>query len=515
MYARTYGMVIAGLDGILVSVEVDISAGLPCFEIVGLPTASVREAKERVRAAIRNAGFEFPMRRIVINLAPADIRKDGSSLDLAIAMGILLASAQLKLRKKPREYLAAQTVFIGELSLEGTLRPITGALAMAMSVTDSGKEQICTATACGTEMKAAFSGSVVIADTLKQLCDMLIGKELWLEAAEPVADEDCLLNGVSDFSTVQGQGMAKKALEIAAAGCHHVLFTGSPGAGKTLLAKCFPSILPPLTKEEQLTVSKIYSVAGLLPGHGLITQRPFRSPHHTVTCAGMTGGGVIPGPGELTLSHGGVLFLDEAPEFNSHVLEILRQPLESGEIHVVRARGSVTFPCRFVLLMAMNPCPCGWAEGGDGHVCQCTPFQIEAYRKRLSGPLLDRLDMVVHVKRPKYEEITADYKGESSATIRARVIEARERQLFRMKAMHYDGLTVNSELSHQQLLAVCQLDDASNQLLAQAFHNLGISVRSYDRILRVARTIADLAGEDRVSINHLAESLSYRGKYIP
>ncbi len=512
MYARTYGMVIAGLDGILVSVEVDISAGLPCFEIVGLPTASVREAKERVRAAIRNAGFTFPMRRIVINLAPADIRKEGSGLDLAISLAILLASKQLKLRQKQIDVLTAKTVFIGELSLEGTLRPVTGALAMAMSVGDMDKDTICTASACGMEMKAAFNGRVIISDTLKQLCDMLTGQSVCREASEPpAADASNSLAVAPDFSTVQGQGMAKKALEIAAAGCHHVLFTGSPGAGKTLLAKCFPSILPPLSKEEQLTVSRIYSVAGLLPGHGLLTQRPFRSPHHTVTAAGMTGGGTIPGPGELTLAHGGVLFLDEAPEFNSRVLEVLRQPLESGEIHVVRARGSVTFPCRFVLLMAMNPCPCGWAEGDEGHVCQCTPFQIEAYRKRLSGPLLDRLDMVVHVRRPKYEEIVVDYKGESSATIRNRVIEARARQLARMKAMHYEGLTVNSELSHQQLLAVCQLDEASNTLLAQAFHQLGISVRSYDRILRVARTIADLAGEERVGVPQLAEALSYRG----
>lgn len=514
MYARTYGMVITGLDGILVSVEVDISAGLPCFEIVGLPTASVREAKERVRAAIRNAGFTFPMRRIVINLAPADIRKEGSGLDLAISVAILLASNQLKLRQKQREMLAAKTVFIGELSLEGALRPVTGALAMAMSVADTDKDTICTASACGMEMKAAFSGRVIISENLKQLCDMLIGQSICQEASEPVvADTNISLDASPDFSTVQGQGMAKKALEIAAAGCHHVLFTGSPGAGKTLLAKCFPSILPPLTKQEQLTVSRIYSVAGLLSGHGLLTRRPFRSPHHTVTVAGMTGGGVIPGPGELTLSHSGVLFLDEAPEFSSRVLEILRQPLESGEIHVVRARGSVTFPCRFILLMAMNPCPCGWADGDDGHVCQCTPFQVESYRKRLSGPLMDRLDMVVHVKRPKYEELTVDYKGESSEMIRNRVIEARERQLARMKAMHYEGLTVNSELSHQQLIAVCRLNDESNAILAQAFHQLGISVRSYDRILRVARTIADLSGEERVGVPQLAEAMSYRGSY--
>ncbi|KAF1682014.1 YifB family Mg chelatase-like AAA ATPase [Veillonella sp. R32] len=509
MYAKTKGIVLMGLDSEIITVEVDIAAGLPCFEIVGLPTAAVREAKERVRAAIRNAGFEFPMRRIVINLAPADIRKDGSGLDLAMAMGILLAAHAFKLKKVEAQRFIEESLFIGELSLEGYIKGVNGGLAMAMGARAKGVTTLYTAPSMGCEIKSGFDGEVVIANTLADLVNMVTGRVPRAFAVKGVVSNEAS-RALPDFKDVQGQVIAKKALEIAAAGGHHVLLSGSPGAGKTMLARAMPSILPPLTDEEQLTISQIYSVAGLLPATGLVQHRPFRSPHHTITLAGMAGGGSVPKPGELTLSHGGVLFLDEAPEFSRSVLEVLRQPLEEGLIHIARARGNYAFPCRFILLMAMNPCPCGWYHSGDGHICTCTPWQRENYRRRLSGPLLDRLDMVIEVARPKYEEFCGHTKQETSATIRERVIQARQFQAWRLQQKGIIETVLNSELTHAQLIATCELSSMAEAMLAQVFQRLQVSIRSYDKILRVARTIADLKESTTIQADYVAEALSYR-----
>ena len=508
MYTCIQGAAVYGLDGYLVSVEVDISRGLPCFEIVGLPMASVKEAKERVRAAIKNSGYEFPLARIVVNLAPADVRKDSSGLDLPIAIGIIAASKQWKSDAVNIDTISNEMVFIGELSLKGEIHGITGVIAMAIAASEKDKKVIFLSEENGLEGASSFTGKVFGAQTLAELLAVLEEREPpnWIVSEDEGADTERM----PDLADVQGQVVAKKALEVAAAGFHHLLLMGPPGAGKSMMASRLPSILPPLTKKEQLEISKIYSIAGLLTGGGLQKNRPFRNPHHTITLAGMVGGGQVPKPGEITLSHGGVLFLDEAPEFSRAVLEVLRQPLEEGCVHISRGGGTYTYPCKHILIMAKNPCPCGWYGSEDQHPCTCTAGDIYRYNHKISGPLLDRIDMVITVKRPTYDELSKTGEAESSTMIRQRVIKARIRQAKRMERFGIMDISCNGEMSHPQIRDICQISKEGRKLLKEVFENLRLSARSHDRIIRVAQTIADLQESNYIEIEHIAEAISYR-----
>ncbi len=487
-----------GVTGYPVSVECDLSGGLPAFNVVGLPDAAVSEARERVRAAIKNCGFTFPVSRITVNLAPAHLKKVGTLYDLPILVGILCAGGQLKLS-------GPSCAFVGELSLSGRLRPCAGMLPMALCAKREGIEALYVPEENASEATLAEGPAIYPVRDLGQLVRHLTGEELITPASpwQPGAHA----RPCPDFSEVKGQEQVKRALEIAAAGSHNVLMSGPPGSGKSMLARRLPSILPDMTREEALEATEIHSVMGLTsPEHPLIDLRPFRSPHHTISPIGMSGGGSNPRPGEISLAHNGVLFLDELPEFPKEVLEVLRQPLEDGQVQISRAAGTVTYPSRFMLVCAMNPCKCGWYGHPSGR-CRCTEGEVKKYLSRLSGPLLDRIDLFVEVGALNFDELSQRQPSESSAAIKARVDRARAIQEERRAVT---AVPCNARLGREGLDRYCALDEGGQRLMKGAFEHMGLTARSYDRILRVARTIADLDGSETIRPDHLAEALQYR-----
>ena len=491
-------MGLQGIGGYEVLLEVYISNGLPAFDVVGLPDAAVREARERVRAAIKNNGYRFPVSRMTVNLAPADKKKAGTLYDLPMFIGILAADGDID---EPGDDCA----FIGELSLSGELRPVYGALPMAIAAARCGVKKLFVPADNAAEAAFADGISVYPVKNVDELLRLMRGEVNIEPAAAPALDT--LMEHMPDFSEVKGQENVKRALEIAAAGGHNILIVGPPGAGKSMMAKRLPGILPDMSRGEMIQSTEIYSVAGLTSReHPIVSMRPFRAPHHTVSAAGLSGGGTSPRPGEISLAHNGVLFLDELPEFRSDVLEVLRQPLEDGEVTVSRVAGTVTYPSRFMLVCAMNPCKCGWYGHPSGR-CRCTERDVRRYHSKISGSLLDRIDLIVEVPALDYEELSRRSSAERSADIKKRVNAAREIQRRRFGG---DGTMCNAHIGSREMSEICALDAEGEALMHAAFDSMRLSARSYDRILRVARTIADLDGQKNISAEHIAEAIQYR-----
>ena len=491
-------MGLQGIGGYEVLLEVYISNGLPAFDVVGLPDAAVREARERVRAAIKNNGYRFPVSRMTVNLAPADKKKAGTLYDLPMFIGILAADGDID---EPGDDCA----FIGELSLSGELRPVYGALPMAIAAARCGVKKLFVPADNAAEAAFADGISVYPVKNVDELLRLMRGEVNIEPAAAPALDT--LMEHMPDFSEVKGQENVKRALEIAAAGGHNILIVGPPGVGKSMMAKRLPGILPDMSRGEMIQSTEIYSVAGLTSReHPIVSMRPFRAPHHTVSAAGLSGGGTSPRPGEISLAHNGVLFLDELPEFRSDVLEVLRQPLEDGEVTVSRVAGTVTYPSRFMLVCAMNPCKCGWYGHPSGR-CRCTERDVRRYHSKISGPLLDRIDLIVEVPALDYEELSRRSSAERSADIKKRVNAAREIQRRRFGG---DGTMCNAHIGSREMSEICALDAEGEALMHAAFDSMRLSARSYDRILRVARTIADLDGQKNISAEHIAEAIQYR-----